>query len=144
MPAVSFLSELPTAGAIPRPRRLDVDCELECDWAPFNCEEKPQCKTCASCDAAGEPVAAAPAPQPAASRPVAATTPPVTEYAPPVWEPPPDDDVETLLLHADKVRHPESAIRQSSPVGNSAHANPFANGGHYYCLLYTSPSPRDS
>ena len=30
------------------------------------------------------------------------------------------------------MRHPESAIRQSTPVGNSAHANPFANGGHYY------------
>ena len=123
---------LPTAGAIPRPRRLDVDCELECDWAAFNCEEKQQCKTCATCG--DEPVAAAAGPEPvaAASGPVAATTPPVTEYAPPVWEPPPDDDVETLLLHADKVRHPESAIRQSTPVGNSAHANPFANGGHYY------------
>ena len=37
------IPQLMTAGAIPHPRRLDVDCELECDWAAFNCEEKPAC-----------------------------------------------------------------------------------------------------
>ena len=71
--AIPHRRRLDVAGAIPHPRRLDVDCELECDWAAFNCEEKPACKTCASCG--DEPVAAAAGPEPvaAASGPVAAT-----------------------------------------------------------------------